>query len=274
MQDHFSKYLDQTATPERKLLLQNAIETLSQAGREDHVFFIDQMMEEEDVGDAGDFLLRVHVMLNQANHVMLKQFGVTLDDDCELDMSTDILKGILSMDNWSDPASISKQCESTETSEVVLATLLELVGAYHESDYLPHLERVSGDLIDRIDTLNQTFDDSALPSEEERERAQRRVEAFFARYSAPILSQAIGEMLLIGGGYHGLMEPYSEAIGDLPMDTAVNELVGFALASDLPNEKLTDAIAEECQGWWDGDATKAASLSGMVRKRLKDANVL
>jgi hypothetical protein len=148
---------------------------------------------------------------------------------------------------------------------------LEIVGGYHEADYLPLLERVSVDLIERIDTLNQTFDSSALPSDEERARAQKRVEQFFAHYSAPILSQAISEMLLIGGGYHALMEPYSETISNQPIETSVNELVGFALASDLEDEALEAAIAAECQGWWDANPAIATQLSTLVRARLKEA---
>ena len=273
--NHFLVYLDQVATPERKLVFQEAIETLTAAGIHGHEFQIDEMMELDDLGDNAEFLLQIEATLSTIYHGLLQQFGVTVDENCDLAMATDILKALLAMDNWSDPASLSDACESQESAEATLAELLELTGSKHAGDYLPHLDRVSPDLIQRIDDTNHLYPESALPSSEEHTRAVDRLTAFFARYSAPILSQAISEMLLLGADYRALMEPYQEKVSNLEIEPAVNELVGFALASDLPNgEELIKAIHDESQGWWDGQTSTATKVTALVKERLKEANAL
>lgn len=275
VQDPFLQFLNSVTTVERKLAFQNAYQVLLQVGLRDHVFQIDQMMESDEDTDTGDFLNAVESLLNGAIFSIVMQFGVRLDDACPMAMSAEILQGLLALDNWSDPEALSTAAEIDETPEVALAAMLAIVGAHHEADYLPHLTSVSLNLINRIDEINQTFAAGALPTPEEHTRAHERLAAFFATYSAPILSHAISEMLLIGGGYKGLVSNYESQITGLPMEEAVNELVGFALASELPNgELLQQAVLAECQGWWDGDAANATKLAALVKERLKKANAL
>jgi hypothetical protein len=187
MQDHFLQYLDRVTTPERKLAFQNAYQTLSQLGIADHVFWIDQMMEQDDLGDASDLLLEVENMLNGAMHSLLTQFGVIVDFDCPMAMSADMMMAILRLDNWEDPAVILATAEMDETPEVTLAALMAITGTKQEAEYLPHLTRVHLSLINRVAAVNQTSEDAALPTREEHERAQTRLDAYFAAYSAPIL---------------------------------------------------------------------------------------
>lgn len=269
MQDHFLKYLDQVASVEAKLMYQDAMETLTRAGISDHEYFIDEMME-TDESDAGTFLVKVNALLSGALHTLMLRFGVSVDNSCPLDISTDILKGTLAMDNWSDPESLSGACDISEGAEAAFAGMLSIVTSRHETDYLPQLLRVSPDLIARVAALNQTFSSDSLPPTHVRQRAQRRLEAYFTKRDAPILSRAIREMLLLGGSYQGLLSQYADVISALPIDSAINELVGFALASDLEDGELADAIAGECQGWWDDKPDNALRASAAIRTQLKE----
>jgi len=275
LRDPFLQFLDRATTAERKLVFQNAYLILAHAGLRDHVFWIDQMMESDEETDTSSFLFTIETLLNGAIHDTVLQFGVRLDDACPLAMSTEILQGILAMDNWDDAEALSNAAEIDESSEVALAAMLAIVGAHHEADYLPHLTSVSLNLINRIDAVNQTTYAGVLPTTEEHARAHERLTMFFATYSAPILSHAISEMLLIGGDYKGLVSNYESSISTLAMVEAVNELVGFALASDLPNgAALQQAVLNESQGWWDGDVTNATKLAALISERLKKANAL
>ncbi len=265
----FLTFLDTCVSAERKLVFQDALNTLAQANLHDAMFYIDQMMEQDDMDDTSAFLDTIEHMLMNVMHAALSSFGILVDDHASLALLTDMFKAILAMDNWSDPAALSTVCESDEGVEEILATLMAVTGSLHESDYLTHLMRVSPDLIERIDTLNQTFTDSALPTAEERSRAQRRTETYLATYSAPILSQAISEMLLIGGGFPGVMSAYVEAISALPLESAINEVVGFALTSDLPDKELAKAILTDVQGWW--EASQSAAVQALVTTRLHKA---
>lgn len=274
-QGHFLTYLEGVTTPERKLTFQNACKALTQVGISDHEFWIDQMMEQDDLGDATDFCRDVEDLLNGAIHSVVMQFGVRLDDDCTTAMSTDILMALQAMDNWEDKSALSDLAEMDDTPESILSMMLAVTGTHHDTDYIHHLTYVSQSLIDRIDQLNVASDESLMPTREEHERAQTRLRAYFATYSAPILSQAISEMLLIGGDYHGIVSCYEKSLQGLDMEQAINELTGFALASELPNgESLRTAILAEGQGWWDGDTGNATKVYAMVTDRLKKVGVL
>lgn len=274
-QGHFLTYLDGITTPERKLTFQTACRALTHIGVRDHEFWIDQMMEQDDLGDATDFLRAVEDLLNGAIHSVVMQFGVRLDDDCQMALSTDILTALQAMDNWEDKSALSNLAELDDTPESILSMMLAVTGTHPDTDYIHHLTYVSQALIDRIDQLNASTDESAMPSREEHERAQARLRAYFTTYSAPILSQAISEMLLIGGDYHGIVSSYEKALQALDMEHAINELTGFALASELPNgEALKAAILAEGQGWWDGNTDNATKVNALVTDRLKKAGAL
>lgn len=274
-QGHFLTYLDGVTTPERKLTFQNACKALTRIGVKDHEFWIDQMMEQDDLGDATDFLRAVDDLLNGAIHSVVMQFGIRLDDDCSTALSTDILTALQAMDNWEDKSALSNLAELDDTPESILSMMLAVTGTHHDTDYIHHLTYVSQSLIDRIDQLNVSNDEALMPTREEHERAQTRLRTYFATYSAPILSQAISEMLLIGGDYKGIVSSYEKTLQGLDMEQAINELTGFALASELPNgEKLKEAILAEGQGWWDGDTANATKVNAMVTDRLKKAGAL
>jgi hypothetical protein len=274
-QGHFLTYLDGITTPARKLTMQNACKALTAIGVRDHEFWIDQMMEQDDLGDATDFLRDVEDLLCGAIHSVVMQFGARLDDECSTAMSTDILMALQAMDNWEDKSALSNLAEMDDTPESILSMMLAVTGTHHDTDYITHLTYVSQSLIDRIDLVNQNNDQSAMPTREEHERAQTRLRTYFATYSAPILSQAISEMLLIGGDYKGIVSCYEKSLQGLDMEQAINELTGFALASELPNgEPLKTAIIAEGQGWWDGNTDNATKVAAMVTDRLKKAGAL
>lgn len=275
-EEHFVNYLGQITTQERKLVFRNAIEVLTRSGLKDHSFWIDQLMEEADPGDTSDWLLSIEEMLNGAIHSLLEQFGIKLDANCSLEMSTQIFSAILTMDNWSDKTTLSSLAEMDETAEVILAEMIATITSNDAAVYLPHLTFVDRSLIDRIDEVcgNSVYP-GQMPTAEEEERARHRVAIYFQTYSAPILSQAISEMLLLGADYNGLLSNYEPVLQPLEKEAAINELVGFALASDLPDgESLKKAIAKEAQGWYDGKVENATIFNYWIEERLKTVGAL
>lgn len=268
--NEFLNYLNDVVTPERKLVFQGAIETLIAAGNRDVEYYIDQTTQQEDLGETNDFLDEIEQLLAGALFGVISNFGVTLEPGTPMVIATDVLRGLRALGNWGEPGAIAAVCEQNESPEAILADLLALVGRFHSVEFLPHLTRVSEALIERIDALNPDLDPGVLPSEEERRRAVDRTRRYMEKATAPILSLALSEMLLIGGGYQAMMEPYHDRISELTLPGAVNELVGFALASELTNDALEAAILTECQGWANDHPGAATQADALVKARLKE----
>lgn len=251
------KYLDTVVTPERKLVLVEAMRALTRTGLQDHAFHLNQILESQEEQD--DVILsRIDDLLQNLIDDSLLNFGIVIDPDTPLAIRTAMLNGVLSLDDWSDPEAIQQLCEANDEADGILATLLELVTQISHAEFALYLRRVSPDLIDRIDDVHQRYLPDAMPSAEERERAKTRTERFLAQANAPILSQAIADLLLFGGDYHAMLEPYEEQVAALDQAQALPELVGFALASELADEALQAAIEKESQGWWEGPSVTQA----------------
>lgn len=251
------KYLDMVVTPEHKLVLVEAMRSLTRLGLQDHAFFLNEILESQE--EENDVVIaRIDDLLQNAIHDSLRNFGIEIDPTTPLKLRTDILNGVLSLDDWSDPEAIQQLCDADDEADGILASLLELVTQTSHAEYALYLRRVSPNLIERIDDVHQRYLPDAMPSMEEHNRAKMRTERFLAQQTSPILSQALADMLLFGGDYHALLEPYAESIAALDQKEAVQELVGFALVSELADDKLQAAIEKESQGWWEGTSMTQA----------------
>lgn len=251
------KYLDTVVTPERKLVVVEAMRSLTRLGIQDHAFYVNEILESPE--EENDVILsRIDVLLQNAIHDSLRNFGIEIDPTTPLKMRTDILNGVLSLDDWSDPEAIQQLCDADDEPEGILATLLELVTQTSHAEYVLYLRRVSPAFIERVDDVHHRYLPEAMPSTEEHDRAKVRTERFLAQQNAPILSQALADLLLFGGDYHALIEPYEAAIAKLDQKEAIPELVGFALVSELPDAKVQAAVEKESQGWWEGPSMTQA----------------
>lgn len=251
-------YLENVVSQERKLVMVEAMRALTHLGIQDHAFLLNQIMEsQEEETDA--VLAQMDILLQNALHDCLRNFGVEIDPTAPMAIRTAMLNGLQSLDNWSDPEAIQSLCDTDDDAEGILASLLELVTETSHAEYALYLVRVSPSLIDRIDDVHQRYLPEAMPSSEEHDRALARTQKLLAKTPVPILSQAIADLLLFGGDYHSLLGLHEEAIAKLDQKGAIPELVGFALASELPDAELEAAILKETQGWWEGPSMTQAT---------------
>jgi hypothetical protein len=262
-------YMEHAAPIERVSVSKRAIDALIGSGHRDLEFYLYQLFNEGNVGDSGEFLGQVDATLMGALHAVLRKFGIHCDDDTPLVMLTDIFNGVLCLDNWDDKASIAALCDMEETSDVILAACLELVGHRHEAEYLQVFTYVSDALIERIAHVNAVPGQENLPTTQVRAHALSRVRRFLAVAVSPIFSQAIGEMLLIGGDYKALMSLYGEGVERLDMDDAIPALVGFACASALPDDQIVSTLMDQIHGWWTDSPNAPAQANARIDTLLR-----
>lgn len=266
--NHFLNYLDLVAPPERKLLFENALEALQSAGIDDAQFLIDQMMESSRYGSSDDFLAEVHELLRGTIHSLLIRFGIGVEPDTELAISTDMLVGVLALDKWDDNETLAATCESSDDPAEVLSSLLGIVTTRHEDEYLRVLVHVNGALIDRVEEVNSKTYQDLLPTDAERSLALRRLDLFAQTHQAPIAQGALHDRLLVGGDYHATVEIYHHELAELEVDQAIMEFTAFALVSNLPTASLGDAIAAQLNGWWTPQT--ASHIANQARALVKE----
>ncbi len=143
-------HLDVLVPPEQKTLIINACEALVLMGVTRHDDILDNELSVLDsIGN--------DVVLNMVDNTLiplyrqtLGEFGVVLEDDVQLKYLTDILTGLVRIENWDDRQSVCDLCDTDEDADAILSDLLEMVGQYTSADYHSQLHSVKPELIERI----------------------------------------------------------------------------------------------------------------------------
>ena len=154
MFDTISMYLETHATPEQKQVCMAGCQSLADAGVTDHVDILsDEIAAIDSQSPITDDLMLsiIHSVLIPMHRNALGEFGIVLSADVTLLVITDILNGIRALGNYGDPATLNSLCDAPEGPEAALADMLELVGAFTAAEYLPVLETVNPQLLDRIE---------------------------------------------------------------------------------------------------------------------------
>lgn len=250
MFEFLAAYLEANVTPETKQVFMDACTTLSENGFTDHEFVIEQDLMLADNLDSDIATSMITNYLLPVYRERLAEFGVFANDGLTLAMATDILKGLLSIDNYDDFDSINSRCDTFEGPEAALADILELVGAHSSDEYLTVLERVSPDQIARIESMTERVNEDDIVN-------QTQVDSIRSRMYA--LASAIGGMdkvvmanqYLAEGGKVGIpageiVAPYRERLDELTTaGDLARELLMLVAMSDTTIDNLNAAVKAE-----------------------------
>ena len=246
MFDFLSAYLDAVVTPERRRVILEACNALTNAGIDEHEFAIDQQIESADEVGNDVVLANIETMLTVTLGQVIGGFGVRLEDEVLLVQAVDVLNSLLLIENYEDKASVAGYLETDDGAAAALADVLALMGQYQSAEYITFFRHVSPDLIDRISeqcTKNVDLRPDRLP---EHDRATNRLRLFVINTeivkdaSQLFISQALEEGARPGSPLETLIRPYRLLLEQLPVPELAVQLVGFVLASgeDLADIKL------------------------------------
>lgn len=251
MFETLAAYLDVTATPEQRAVCLDACRTLAEAGLTDHEFLIDQELAVAESYD-GDFLIHLQDELLKPILVnVLREFGVRLSEEATLAQFTDVLKALHALDNYEDRQSVLGYCESNDGAEAALADILELLGAYHSTEYLTVLDYVSPSTLERIAEICSRTDVEILAANMEAlAPLQIRVTKYLRlpemqELKDSVFRQALTDGLRLGLSMDLLIAPYRAQLDALPPPQLLLELVGFALASGNDDAFIRTVLTKE-----------------------------
>ena len=262
----FMIYLDSVTTPGRKARIVKAVNVLDTIGVQSIHLMIAQYIE-TDIGD-NEILEQIEHFLEGAISATLGQFGIQISDQCPFDVATAILNGMVLIEDWDNPSEIQVLCEQDTSAEAVLSDILERVEVFTHDDFYANLTRVNPALIDTIDDACTTYLPGALPPADVMRRADARIHRYLEVIKPPILSKAIGDLILFGASFKATIDQYETEISALEMERAVEEIFGFALISEVEDADIEKTVREEMQGWW--EAATVMKVDAQIRRLVKD----
>ncbi|WJJ54899.1 hypothetical protein [Xanthomonas phage RTH11] len=241
MLEQLREYLDSVTTPELSDLILDACKTLSSAGLDMHEYQIQQAMAIGEGLDSDSALEGVIEAILPQLLTGLKQFGVYTAEGVDLRTANSIFKGILLIEDWDDPVSINGLTAALEGEEAALADILVIVGDLTIGDYMNALERVSPDLIARIDEMTSEDRPEPQPDSVAVASAQMRLRALLGKAQFDddsLFIKAMDANQRLGLSFELTFQPHLDALHQLPLNKLGRELVAFALASSATTDEI------------------------------------
>lgn len=253
MFDTISMYLETHATPEQKQVCMAGCQSLADAGVTDHVDILsDEIAAIDSQSPITDDLMLsiIHSVLIPMHRNALGEFGIVLSADVTLLVITDILNGIRALGNYGDPATLNSLCDAPEGPEAALADMLELVGAFTAAEYLPVLETVNPQLLDRIEQLTTGTEALDQPEQQAVALARSRTLKLFAVLGAEqtqglLAFQYINDGGRLGTYAHDLLAQFREPLAALPPAALAANLLALVLITQTPYDFILSTVKHE-----------------------------
>lgn len=247
MFSELSDYLRDQISPERYDVLEDLTNALGDINAVEYEDELISLLSTADDKDPQELLLHVTTLITEVAYDTMSQLGVDLIPDAPLNLISDMLRALSSLEDYEDPQRLQALCEAEDGSEDVLATLLAELGAYEEVDYLTYIDSVNGSLVDRIESIAVTeeeIDDVAVAVDIAGIR--RRVLDFRAQKELPAIALVKGGVKL-GLPIDFLMETYPPSGEEGDVIAQTEELIGLALISNLQDAEVYPWVREQLE---------------------------
>lgn len=199
--------------------------------------FNDLLMQEGNL-DRMDLTSRFEQMVMDILFAMIKDHGVTLDNDTPLWMVNQVCSGLIAIQYYLDTEQILRVIESDSDSEEKLAQIIAFVNNIDDQAILPYLHDVNPSLLDKIEELfsARVFESPAdLEKEAKMFKLLRRVKDIlrFLGSSEFRGAQLLQVGVLAGNEFAQYMRYFQYDIDTRPIEDAAKELfVVLAMSSD------------------------------------------
>lgn len=277
MFDELQSYLLQVVPPQRAALVIDLAEAIAAAGITAHTHGITDILALAEDEDKFITLDSIDTLLDTTARDLLRNFGITLVDDVvAFNILSGLINGINNLDNFDDPASLLGIIEDGEEPAETLVELLDLTCDLTWVDLLLVLEDVKPVLINRIqERLSLQLANQAKQVTEYVEgdiTEQRQRLGAFTQYRRDLLVlQAIHDGLRLGQDFHASYAPFTNLLLPLAPDRLATELLGFALASNVPSGQLRDVIGHALEELF-VDINHITKVDGALQSLLAQVN--
>lgn len=164
-------FIVENATPELQAAIANAHAILVTMGSPDLDDSLEELIMLDHTVESGVTITRIVELMRDLQHNMLRQHEVHLIDQVPLTLTTSLLQGILSLQEYEDMGAVYQIATSDQDATETFAQAMELVTPYNADNLSVSLESVGGSLIRRIREMAGTREEEIVTDEERIERA-------------------------------------------------------------------------------------------------------
>lgn len=248
MFEELKAFLLATATPEYTDTAMATCELLTRAGLFSHEEGLLRLIAVSEDIDHSQMIMNIDYTLRDYLDEVLAMFSVAMAEETPLPYLNGAVEALLALPNYGDPQSVLSLLQTDQSEEEILCALLGLASDYHADDYLLYVQQHSPSLLTQIEGVaNSLLIETTV--EVDQQPTRQRLKRFVALHPGTMVDQAIRDGKALGSDFAELIEDYRDELDGLSRkpDALAMELVGFMLATSLPDAELREALTDELE---------------------------
>lgn len=247
MLDLLSDYLNHATTPEEKHVIANALEALDEVGKDNYEYGIEEILNTDDEVDAGSTMQSITDLIRGQLYQVMRDFGITLSEDCNLQLLGDIVRGMTVLSNYDRPRELVDATNSQARVREVFCEIMAMVTKYSVEDLLPFVEEVPDGFLAR---LKHNEDAEAADEGPDLDERRERIHAYH-KYEIYLTNEGgapayLTNMLRSGVGVSLPFILYAKSM-TIPFEllspkAIAREMFGMALVSSDGYDRPSDTV--------------------------------
>lgn len=245
-----SDYLDMAGTPEEKIQIEHAFAIFEKIELEDYEEGFKEIVMCEDMVDAGDTLNGIVQLTKALQHQILHDHAVYLSEDCSVEMLTNVIAGILDLQQSEEFVHIKETASKDAPVNEVFCELMQLVTKYSVEELLPHMDRVSPMFFTKVKEMNVSDDleDDVIAMERVKLLHRFRLYDIWLPDGAPAgVRNMIKRGVDVGMPYTVYAGVVGSGFEQMEPDVIAEEMYGMAIISIDGNSSPGEIIKENME---------------------------
>lgn len=259
MKDTLSIALEGYVTDVRKDWILEAVDLIERSGQNAPLDELSEIVElQNGMSDSAMFVSRINDTLQVALNDTLAQLGVVCIDGVDIDIKTDILLTMASLESYIIPEHVLGLIEGNFTNEEIIATMVPIFSTRTIEEVLDVLETVTDESIGR---LSEVIKNNLLmrgPSEDDlpRDNTARlnrlnRLIRDLGAEKVSIVYELAQSGVRAGRPLDALLGQFIEAFLPFEPERVATEMLALVLFSNTPLADVRKVATEQCHDYTD-----------------------
>lgn len=251
MLDILHDYLNRAATPEEKLLLANALESLENVGLENYEHAIEEIILMEDEVDSDATLDALKKLVRALQYQVLSMHSLQVSEEASMSFITDLIDGIMLIQNYENHGEIQQILSLDITVRERFCELMQIVTNHSVDELLLYIEHVPPGLLQRLH--EQEEHEESIETEESIALRNAQIARFraYETYLPEGAPAKIRALLAAGVGVGHPYALYAGTVGNgfeqLQVDEIAEEMFGMAIISSDGAERPATVIKQHIE---------------------------
>lgn len=259
MQDTLKIALEGYVSPERTEVLMDAVQLIADSGQDTPLDELSEVIEMQNgMADSATFIGRIDDTIHVALNDTLAQLGVTCLNEAGIDIKTDILRTVASLESYIIPEHVIGLIDGNFTNEEIIATMVPIFSTRSIEEVMDVLVVVTDESIGRLAEVVKNNLLLRGPSEDDlpRDNTARlaRLNRLIRHLGAERISivyELTQSGVRAGRPLTALLGQFIEAFLPMSPERVATEMLALVLFSDTPLAEVRKVTTEQCHDYTD-----------------------